>query len=52
MDSDMKWFVIIMAIALGVPLVGMGVEKYQIGQCRTEAIRAAMPAEQIEKVCK
>lgn len=52
MDSDVKWFVILMAVVMGVPLIGLGIERYQLGQCRMEAIRAHMPAEQIEKVCK
>jgi len=52
MNTDMKWYAIVMISIIGIPLAGMALKEYQIGQCRTEAIRASMPADQIEKVCK
>lgn len=52
MDSDMKWFLIIMVFCVGAPMLGMAVEQYNHNQCRMTAIQAGMPAEGIEKVCK
>jgi len=52
MDKDMKWAALAFMFILGLPLVGLALEQYNRGQCRIEAIRANMPAEQIEKVCK
>ena len=52
MNTEMKWGVLLVMFLFGIPLAGMALKEYQIGQCRTEAIRASMPADQIEKVCK
>jgi hypothetical protein len=52
MTDDMKWISLIFIFVLGIPLVGLGIEKYQIHQCRIEAIKANMEAEKISQVCK
>jgi hypothetical protein len=52
MNTDMKWPALAFMFILGLPLVGLALEQYNQGQCRIEAIRASMPAEQILKVCK
>lgn len=52
MNTDMKWYAIVMIAIIGIPMAGIALNEYQKGQCRIEAIRASMPAEQIEKVCK
>jgi len=51
MDSDMKWFLIIMIVLIGAPLLGMGYEQHSQNQCRIEAIKAQMPVDDIVKVC-
>jgi hypothetical protein len=51
MDTDMKWVVLLCAAFIGVPLLGMALSDYQQSQCRLEAIKAAMPADDIAKVC-
>lgn len=51
MDSDMKWVVILVVAVIGVPLLGMGWSEHQQSQCRLEAIKASMPADDITKVC-
>lgn len=52
MNTEMKWGVLLVMFLFGIPLAGMALKEYQIGQCRTEAIRAGMPADEIAKVCK
>lgn len=52
MDSDMKWLALAFLFVIGVPLIGLGFEKYQIHQCRIEAIKASMEPEKIVQVCQ
>jgi hypothetical protein len=51
MDTDMKWVIILCVAFIGLPLLGMALSDYQQSQCRLEAIKAAMPADDITKVC-
>jgi hypothetical protein len=52
MNTDTKWFVILMIVFISIPLLAFGLTEYQKGQCRVEAIRAGMDAEKIAQVCK
>jgi len=52
MNTDMKWPALSFMFILGLPLICLALEQYNRGQCRIEAIRASMPAEQILKVCE
>jgi len=52
MDTDMKWYAIVMIVIIGAPLAGMALKEYQNSQCRIEAIRANMEADKIAQVCK
>ncbi len=52
MDTDMKWVVLLCAAFIGLPLAGMAWREHQNSQCRLEAIKASMPADDILKVCK
>lgn len=52
MNTDMKWFAIIMIFFIAIPLAGLALSDYHKGQCRIEAIRANMDAEKIAQVCK
>ena len=51
MDSDMKWFLIIMIVLIGAPLLGMGYEQHSQTQCRIEAIKAGVDADKINSAC-
>jgi hypothetical protein len=51
MDSDMKWVGILLLVFMVVPLLGIGWNDYQRSQCQLEAIKVAMPADDIAKVC-
>lgn len=51
MDSDMKWFLVIMMVLIGAPMIGMGFEEYNTKQCRIEAIKAGVEADKINTAC-
>jgi hypothetical protein len=51
MDNDMKWVVILVVAFIGIPLIGLALSDYNQSQCRLEAIKASMPADDITKVC-
>ena len=52
METEAKWAFIAFFFLIGVPMVGFGIEKYQIHQCRVEAIKVAMDPDKISQVCK
>lgn len=52
MNTDMKWYAIVMISIIGFPMAGLALNEYQKSQCRIEAIRANMDAEKIAQVCK
>ena len=52
MNTDMKWYAIVMIVIIGTPMAGMALKEYQDSQCRIEAIRAGMDVEKIAQVCK
>jgi hypothetical protein len=52
MDTDMKWYAIVMIAIIGIPMAGLALNEYQKSQCRIEAIRAGMDVEKIAQVCK
>ncbi len=52
MDTDMKWVILLCVAFVGLPLAGMAWSEHQNSQCRLEAIKASMPADDILKVCK
>jgi hypothetical protein len=52
MNTDMKWYAIVMISIIGIPLAGLALKEYQLGQCRIEAIRVNMEADKIAQVCK
>ena len=51
MDTDIKWVVLLMVAFIGVPLLGIGWGEHKQSQCRVEAIKSSMPADDIVKVC-
>jgi hypothetical protein len=52
MNTDAKWFVILIIAFIAVPIAGFGLRDYQKGQCRIEAIKVGMDADKIGQVCK
>ena len=52
MDNDMKWFALVMIALIGIPMVGFGLERYQIHQCKMEAIHANWEVDKIAQVCR
>ena len=51
MDTDMKWVAMLLVAFIGIPLCGMALSDHNQSQCRLEAIKAQMPADDIAKVC-
>jgi hypothetical protein len=52
MNTDMKWYAIVMIAIIGIPMAGMALDQYQKHQCRIEAIKVNMEAEKISQICK
>ena len=52
MNTDTKWFVILMIVFISMPLLAFALRDYRLGQCRIEAIHAGMDTEKIQQVCK
>ena len=52
MNTDMKWAALAFMFIIGIPMAGLALEQYNRCQCRIEAIRVNMPADEITKVCK
>jgi hypothetical protein len=52
MNTDMKWFAIVMIAIIIIPMTGVALHEYQQGQCRIEAIKVGMEADKIAQVCK
>ena len=52
MNTDTKWFVILMIVFISIPIMAFALRDYRLGQCRIEAIRANMDTEKISQVCK
>ena len=52
MNTDMKWFALVMIALIGFPMAGLALNEYQKYQCRMEAIKAGMEPEKISQVCK
>jgi hypothetical protein len=52
MDTDMKWYAIVMIFIIGLPMAGLALKEYQLSQCRIEAIKVGMDTDKILQVCK
>ena len=52
MNTDMKWFALVMIAIIVLPMGGLALEQYNKGQCRIEAIKAGMEPDKIGQVCK
>ena len=51
MDTDMKWVLLLSAVFIGAPMVGLALTDYQHSQCRIEAIKAGVEADKINVAC-
>lgn len=51
MDNEVKWFCIMAAVVLSVPMLGMAMDHYSATQCKIVAIQQHMPADDIVKLC-
>jgi len=49
---EFKWAMIAMAVLFGSMFAGIGVEKYQVNQCRIASVQAGKSADDIAKICK
>ena len=52
MNDDMKWFLIVILLFVGLPLVGMAVSEWRKQDCRIELAKAGKTAEEIKEICK
>ena len=52
MDTDMKWYAIVMIFIIGLLMAGLALKEYQLSQCRIEAIKVGMDTDKILQVCK
>jgi hypothetical protein len=52
MNTDTKWFVILMIVFISMPLIAFALRDYRLGQCRIEAIKVHMDTEKISQVLK
>jgi len=39
MNTDMKWYAIVMIVIIGTPMAGLALKEYQNSQCRIEAMQ-------------
>ena len=49
---DFKWTMIAIIVTFTSLFIGIGVEKYQVNQCRIASIQAGKTADDIVKICK
>ena len=52
MDTDMKWFVILMIIVFTVPMAGLGIGEWRKQDCRMELAKAGRNVDEIRELCK
>ena len=52
MDSDMKWFVILIIGFIAVPGVGIGISEWHKQSCRVELAKAGRSVDEIRELCK
>lgn len=52
MDSDTKWFMILMGSLFIVPLLGLGVSEWRKQDCRIELAKVSRSVEEIKEICK
>lgn len=52
MDSDVKWFILLMAAFVITPLIGLGVSEWRKQDCRVELAKAGKTVEEIKAICQ
>ena len=52
MDTDTKWFVILLIVIIAVPMAGFGIREWRNQDCRMELARAGRSVDEIRELCK
>ena len=52
MDTDMKWFMLLMTGMVVIPLLGLGISDWHKKECRVELSKAGKTVEEIKELCK
>jgi hypothetical protein len=52
MDSDMKWFMMLIASFVIIPFIGLGIDEWHKKECRMELSKAGKTVEEIKELCK
>lgn len=52
MNSDMKWFVLLIVMMVGMPMIGLGLQQANTANCRLELGKSGRTAEDIKEICK
>ena len=52
MNSDMKWFVLLIGAFVILPLMGMALDDWHRKDCRVELAKVGKSAEEIREICK
>ena len=52
MDSDIKWFIALLASFVVLPLLGLGVSEWRKQDCRVELAKVGKSLEEIKEICK
>jgi hypothetical protein len=51
-DMEVKWYMIMCAVVLGVMMAGAAIAEYGKSQCQLELGKAGRSAEDIAKICR
>ena len=52
MNEDYKLFLVLIAVFLVVPLIGLGISEWRKQDCRVELAKAGKTVEEIQALCK
>ena len=52
MDSDMKWYLLLIASFIIVPMIGMGISDWHKQECHIELAKLGKSVEEIKELCK
>ena len=52
MDTDMKWFMLLIIGMVVVPLIGLGIDEWHSKECRVELAKTGKTVDEIKELCK
>jgi hypothetical protein len=52
MDSDIKWFILLIGAFVVVPMIGLGVSEWRKQDCRVELAKINKSVDEIKELCK